>query len=399
MYRKIMTICLGIVCLGCVNAVGQEVKFTINGSLKNMKAMPAKLYLTEIVPGGFLVKGKDSAEVVNGNYHFSGSIAADEAIGGTISDSPTGKNTVTNNLSVIIDKGEINIVSDSVISNFTATGTGALAQHQFEDMRKDLKKEGDELKKLAASEEFKTNKELQADVQKRSMGMLGKTIFDMYSYVKKDPAARVSPYTTYFLVQLPYLSDTGKDTLVNILPEKVKTDKLGLAIIQTLAKNRVVRDSLVKVSLAKIQENMSKVPIGSKAVDFAQNDPEGKSVSLNSYKGKYVLVDFWASWCKPCREENPNVLKAYQKYKNKEFTVLGVSLDNASAKAAWIKAIQVDGLPWTQISDLKGFENEAAKLYDVKSIPQNFLIDPNGVVVGKNLRGEELQLKLASIFK
>lgn len=399
MYRRIISVCLGIVCLSSIVAIGQDVKFTINGSLKNMKSMPAKLYLTEIVQGGFLVKGKDSADVINGKYQFTGSIASDEAIGGTISDNAAGKNTLTNNLSVIIDKGEIDIVSDSVISNFTTTGTGAVAQHQFEDMRKELKKEGDELKKLVASEEFKTNKELQADVQKRSMDMLGKTIFNMYSYVKKNPDARISPYTTYFLVQLPYLSETGKDTLVNILPEKVKKDKMGIAIIQTLAKSRVTRDSLIKVSLAKMQENMSKVPIGSKAVDFAQNDPNGKSVSLSSFKGKYVLVDFWASWCKPCREENPNVLKAYEKYKSKGFTVLGVSLDNASAKAAWVKAIQVDGMPWTQISDLKGFENAAAKLYDVKSIPQNFLVDPNGVIVGKNLRGEDLQLKLASIFK
>jgi thiol-disulfide isomerase/thioredoxin len=110
------------------------------------------------------------------------------------------------------------------------------------------------------------------------------------------------------------------------------------------------------------------------------------------------LVDFWASWCLPCRNENPNVVKAYNKYKDKGFTVLSVSLDAESSKAAWLKAIASDGLTWTQISDLKGWKSEAAALYGVSSIPQNFLIDPNGVVIEKNLRGDDLQKKLASIF-
>jgi len=150
----------------------------------------------------------------------------------------------------------------------------------------------------------------------------------------------------------------------------------------------------------------TKSAVGSKAQDFELPDTAGKPVRLSGIKGKYVLVDFWASWCGPCRAENPNVVKAYNKYKDKGFTVLGVSLDGQSsireptlAKAAWLKAIEKDGLAWIQVSDLKGWDNEAATLYDVKSIPQNFLIDPNGVIVGKNLRGEDLDKKLADIFK
>jgi peroxiredoxin len=137
--------------------------------------------------------------------------------------------------------------------------------------------------------------------------------------------------------------------------------------------------------------------IGSKAPDFAQDNISGKPVKLSDFKGKYVLIDFWASWCGPCRRENPNVVKAYHAFKDKNFTILGVSLDES--KTAWQNAIRKDGLDWTQVSDLKGWQNSAAMLFGVKSIPQNFLIDPNGVIVEKNLRGETLQQVLSQIIK
>jgi peroxiredoxin len=136
--------------------------------------------------------------------------------------------------------------------------------------------------------------------------------------------------------------------------------------------------------------------IGSEAIDFSQTTPEGKEVTLSSFKGKYVLVDFWASWCRPCREENPNVVKAFNKYKEKNFTVLGVSLDQS--RAPWLKAIQNDKLVWTQVSDLKGWNNEAAARYNIQSIPQNFLIDPSGKIIAKNLRGEDLDNRLSELL-
>jgi peroxiredoxin len=122
-------------------------------------------------------------------------------------------------------------------------------------------------------------------------------------------------------------------------------------------------------------------------------------VSLSSFKGKYVLVDFWASWCGPCRQENPNVVKAFNKFKDKNFTILGVSLDRPNAKDRWLKAIHDDGLAWNHVSDLKYWDNEVAKLYGIRAIPQNLLLDPQGKIIARNLNGEALDKKLEEVIK
>ena len=136
--------------------------------------------------------------------------------------------------------------------------------------------------------------------------------------------------------------------------------------------------------------------VGKEAPDFTLNDTEGKSVSLSSIKAKVLLVDFWASWCAPCRRENPNVVKVYKEFHDKGFDVLSVSLDDK--KDNWLKAIKDDSLVWHHVSDLKGWKNAAAQLYGIRSVPTNYLLDENGVILAKNLRGDVLEQKVTELL-
>lgn len=157
---------------------------------------------------------------------------------------------------------------------------------------------------------------------------------------------------------------------------------------------RSARDLAVTIA----NMNNPEPEIGKPAFAFTQNDPDGNPVNLSDFRGKYLLIDFWASWCVPCRRENPHVVAAYEKYKGEKFEILGISLDYPGNHDRWIEAVEKDGLTWPQVSDLQGWNNAVAVLYCIKGVPSNYLIDPNGVIIAANLRGDALEAKLAEIF-
>jgi len=200
-----------------------------------------------------------------------------------------------------------------------------------------------------------------------------------HKYVTQNPN---SPIALYVLQQYAgYDIDAKKvEPLFKKLPAATRNLPSGIAF-----KERI--------------ETAKKTGVGAYAMNFTQNDTLEKRVSLSDFKGKYVLLDFWASWCGPCRAENPNVVKAFNDYKDKDFTVLSVSLDQPGKKQSWLDAIHKDGLTWTHVSDLKFWNNAVAKQYGIRAIPQNLLIDPSGKIIAKNIRGEELEKKLEEVIK
>lgn len=210
------------------------------------------------------------------------------------------------------------------------------------------------------------------------MSILDSVQLRIDEYVAKFPSSYVTPFILFVTTQFyddPLLLDARFGKL-----------------------NPVVQASMIGSSLKQYIDRNKIGAIGSMALDFTQPDTSGVPVSLNSFRGKYVLVDFWASWCGPCRMENPNVVENYHKFKNKNFTVFGVSLDRPGQKDKWIEAIHKDNLTWSHVSDLQFWNNAAAILYNVSGIPFNFLVDPDGKIIARNLRGPELTSKLCEVL-
>lgn len=356
--------------------------YKIKGKIGSFNT-PAKVFLL-YQDGGTSVT--DSAAVVNGNFSFEGSIS--EPSSGLIVMDAKGvgfdslkSTSKPDMLRFYVHKGEYSIEGKDSLATASIKGSKVNTENKILSGRlKDLSAQFTALdaEYQAASAEKKASQEFVGELQSRLEKLQEKQKEILTEFVKENPTSYVSVNSI--------LSIAGRD------PQASELDPLIKSLSPELQKSAALQ------SLITAMEAGKKTAIGAIAMDFTQNDPDGKPVKLSDFKGKYVLLDFWASWCGPCRQENPNVVQAYNKYKDKNFTVLGVSLDRQNQRDAWLKAVKDDGLTWTQVSDLKFWNNEVAKMYGIRSIPQNYLIDPTGKIVAVNLRGADLEKKLAELL-
>ncbi len=360
--KKLLWIFLIVIAFAsCTNNAGQ---FQINATLPDA---PEGLVMLAKAVDGVLVNF-DSVQVVKGNFAFKGKIEMPEIY------------------YLIFQKTSQRILVFTEPKQITITGSleepkveGSDSHLLFDKFQGKIKENDAERNTIYAQyqqAESAGDTATMSTIEKRFSQIDEEEIAYILDFAKTNTTSVVAPFimTRYsYNYKLAELED-----VYSKFDPTTKNTKYAINLLETI-------------------ETLRKVEIGQPAPDFTQNDTQGNPFSLSNLKGKYVLVDFWASWCGPCRAENPNVVEAFQKYNAKGFTVLGVSLDRDKTK--WIAAISEDNLTWAHISDLKYWDNAAAKLYGVRSIPANFLVDPNGIIVGKGLRGQDLLDKLAEVLK
>jgi peroxiredoxin len=372
-------------------AFGQAAQpFTVKSKIGKLNA-PAKAYLVYRLGANNVT---DSAAIVNGEFTFTG-VAMDPVNASLFIDykgvgfskyiaqnfPDGGPSKTADMLNFFIEKGTINITSPD--SAAKADVSGSPSNEDNKKLKAQLKVVINKAQKIVATAQAATPAQQQSAAFQNSMQAKYKAVQLEQKNVLKT-----------FITENPnsYLSLLALTSVSGPSPDVAEVDPLYESLSDDLKKSEQGRQLKSAIDALKL------TAIGAMAPDFIQNDVNGLPVRLSSFKGKYVLIDFWASWCGPCRQENPNVVRTYNKYKNKNFTILGVSLDRENGKSAWLAAIKNDGLTWTQVSDLKYWNNLAAAVYGVRSIPQNFLIDPTGKIVAKDLRGDDLDNKLAELL-
>ncbi len=360
--------------------VHAQTKYTVKGKIGNYNE-PVKSYLVYSVDGE---QKRDSSFLKNGEFSFSGTVPGITKATVFLNYGPGVSRVIhqSESVKIFLEPGTINIKSADSMK--TATVKGGIHTTDLQAL----------------------------DAQMKPLGERNKALMARY-YGATEDQKKDSAFMSVIMAESKQIGE-DEDAIMKKFAESHTKSLAGLDALKQFAGSvpdyntiqpmfaklaPVVQQSPDGKAYAEMLEKVKAVSLGAVAPDFTQNDPEGNPIALSSFRGKYVLIDFWASWCGPCRAENPHVVKAYNEYKDKNFTILGVSLDQPNAKDKWLKAISDDGLTWPQVSDLAFWKNAAAQLYAVRSIPQNFLLDPQGKIIAKNLRGDALTAKLAEVIK